>query len=410
MMFSMASATQFSPPAQRILSIDILRGITMALMIVVNDAGDGTKYWWPLEHAEWNGWTLTDLVFPTFLFLVGCSIVFSMAGRLAKGANHGSLALHVVRRSAIILLLGWFLTLEPYFHLTTLRFYGVLSRIALCYLCAGLLFIRVQRPRTLAAITTALLIGYWILMRFVPVPGFGVPTHAIPLLDEDQNLVAWLDRHIVVFTQHYLHTGRLYQTVRDPEGLLSTLPAIGTTLLGVLAGLWIRIQTRNEENSSQLIGSKTLGLLGSGVALVAAGYLWSPWFPINKKMWTSSYVLLAAGFALLALGCLYWLLDVRQVQLRSKLVAALIWPFRVFGSNAIAAYTVSIVFIKLMIDIHIGTLPNGRPLTVLGWVYRNLFARNGSTALTSHTFALAFTALCFLPIWWLWRKRIFLKI
>ena len=145
-------ATATAPP-QRILSIDILRGLTIALMIVVNDAGDGAHYWWPLEHAEWNGYTPTDLVFPTFLFLVGCSIVFSMAGRITRGANRSNLALHVVRRSVIIILLGWVLTLMPYFHVTTLRFYGVLARIGLCYLISGLLFLRVQRPRTLAIIT-----------------------------------------------------------------------------------------------------------------------------------------------------------------------------------------------------------------------------------------------------------------
>jgi predicted acyltransferase len=391
-----------APASSRVLSIDVLRGLTIALMIVVNDAGDGRHYWWPLEHAEWNGWTPTDLVFPTFLFLVGCSIVFSTAGRIARGANRLHLALHVLRRAAIIMLLGWFLTLEPFFPVHTLRFYGVLSRISLCYLAAGLLFLRVQRPRTLALITASLLVGYWILMRFVPVPGFGVPTHQIPILDPDQNLVAWLDRHIVAFTQHYLHTGRLYQTVRDPEGLLSTLPAIATTLLGILTGLWLR--------SASPARHKTLGLLSAGLLGVALGYLWSPWFPINKKLWTSSYVLLSAGLALLALGGLYWLLDVRQTQLRSKFVAALIWPFQVFGSNAIAAYTISIVLIKLMIDIHIGTTPDGKPLSILGSVYNNLFARNGSTPFTSHAFAVAFTALCFLPIWFLWRKRIFLKI
>jgi predicted acyltransferase len=407
MMITMPTASQLAPPAQRILSIDVLRGLTIGLMILVNDAGDGTRTWWPLEHAEWNGWTLTDMVFPTFLFLVGCSIVYSMAGRLARGADHSNLAFHVVRRSAIIMLLGWFLTVEPYFHMTRLRFYGVLSRIALCYLCAGLLFIKVQRPRILAAITAVLLIGYWIVMRYVPVPGFGVPTHAIPILDPDQNLVAWLDRHIVAFTQHYFHTGRLYQTVRDPEGFLSTFPAIATTLLGILTGLWLRSEPRPAAHPMR---SKTGALLLSGAALVVAGYLWSPWFPFNKKLWTSSYVLLAAGLALLALGLIYWLLDVRQEQVKSKLVAALIWPWRVLGLNAIAAYTVSVVFIKLMEDIHVGTLPNGRPLSVSGWVYRNIFARNGSTELTSHMFALAFTLLCFLPIWWMWRRRIFLKI
>ncbi len=398
MMESMSSAAP-----QRILSIDILRGLTIALMIVVNDAGDGRQFWWPLEHAEWNGYTPTDLVFPTFLFLVGCSIVFSMAGRLARGADRASLAFHVVRRSLLIILLGWVLTLMPYFHLTTLRFYGVLARIGLCYLVAGLLFIRVQRPRPLVIITGLLLVGYWILIRFIPIPGVGIPTHEIPLLDHDQNLVAWLDRHVVAFTQHYLHTGRLYEKVRDPEGLLSSLPAVGTTILGILTGLCLR----RTDNSAV---AKCNGLVAGGTLSLALGYIWAIWLPINKKLWTSSYVLVAAGWALLALAAIYWLLDVKQAHLKSKLVGALIWPFQVFGSNAIAAYTVSVVFIKLMILIHVGTQPNGRPLTLLGWVYNRLFAFHGSTPWTSHGFAVAFTLLCFLPIWCLWRRKIFLKI
>jgi predicted acyltransferase len=399
---STATAPSTSAVSPRILSIDILRGLTIGLMIVVNDAGDGKHAWWPLEHAAWNGWTPTDLVFPTFLFLVGCSIVFSTAGRIARGEDRRHLALHVLRRSVIILLLDWFIALFPHFHLGNLRFYGVLTRIALCYLCAGLLFLRIQRPRTLVLITATLLIGYWLLMRFVPVPGFGTPTHEIPILDPDRNLVAWLDRHVVAFTQHYLCTGRLYEKVRDPEGLLSTLPSIATTLIGVLSGLWMR--------SAQAARTKFIGLFGSGVAMLAAGLLWSPWFPINKKLWTSSYVLLAAGLALIALGLIYWLLDVKQANTRSKLAAALIWPWQVFGSNAIAAYAISELVIIALGNIHVGTTAAGRPLSLLAWIYQNLFARNGSTELTSHTFALVYTLLCFLPIWFLWRKRIFLRI
>ncbi len=415
-MFTMQTA-----PPPRVLSVDILRGLTIALMIVVNDAGDGTHVWWPLGHAAWSGWTLTDLVFPTFLFLVGCSIVFSLAGRIARGANRQQLALHILRRSFIILLLGWCINLMPYFHLSTLRFYGVLPRIAICYLITALLFLRVQRPRTLALLSAALLIGYWLLLRFVPIPGAGTPTHQIPLLDHDQNLVAWLDRHIVAFVQRYLHTGHLYETVRDPEGFLSTLPAIATTLFGLLTGLWMRrastlspqpVTTPLQPPPNTITPVQCLtGLLTSGLLSLTAGYLWSPWFPFNKKLWTSSYVLLAAGWALLALGLLYWLLDLRQVQRKSRLAAALIWPWQVFGSNAIAAYVISESVIPYLAIIPVGTIPTtGKPLSLLGWIYLHCFAFHGSTDLTSHLFALAYTAFCFLPIWYLWHKRIFLKV
>ena len=229
-----------SPPTSRVLSIDVLRGITIALMILVNDPGDWSHVYSQLDHAEWNGFTLTDLVFPNFLFLVGASIILSLQSRIRRGESRRSLALHIIRRSAIILALDLFFNDFPHFHLAHLRVYGVLTRIALCYLCAGLICLFTQRASRLLAIAAALLIGYWALMRFVPVPGFGVPTHDIPLLDPDRNLAAWLDRGFTAFLQRTLHTGRLYQHTRDPEGLLSTLPAIATTLIGSITALWLR--------------------------------------------------------------------------------------------------------------------------------------------------------------------------
>src|SRR5712672_3522521 len=235
----------------RVLSIDVLRGLTIALMILVNDPGDWAHTYTQLDHAKWNGFTLTDFVFPNFLFLVGASIIFSLQSRIARSASgildkatKKTLALNILRRASLIFAIKMFLTAFPYFHYTHFRIYGVLTRIALCYLIAGLICLAVwnatQRARALITITAALLIGYWILMRFVPIPGIGVPTHDVPLLDQDRNLTAWLDRAISAFTQSTIHTGTLYEHTRDPEGLLSTLPAIATTLLGCLTGLWLR--------------------------------------------------------------------------------------------------------------------------------------------------------------------------
>ena len=209
-------------------------------MILVNDPGDWAHTYTQLDHAPWNGFTLTDFVFPNFLFLVGASIIFSMQSRLARGASKKTLALHIFRRAFLIFAIKMFLTAYPHFHYHTLRIYGVLTRIALCYLVAGLICLFTQRARTLLLITASLLVGYWALMRFVPVPGLGIPTHNFPILDPNNNLAAWLDRAINAFTQRVLQTGHLYEHTRDPEGLLSTLPAIATTLIGSVTAIWLR--------------------------------------------------------------------------------------------------------------------------------------------------------------------------
>jgi predicted acyltransferase len=398
----------------RVLSIDVLRGLTIALMILVNDPGDWAHTYTQLDHAKWNGFTLTDFVFPNFLFLVGASIIFSLQSRLARGDSKKTLALHIVRRAALIFAIKMFLTAFPYFHYTHFRIYGVLTRIALCYLAAGLICLVTQRVRTLAAITASLLIGYWILMRFVPVPGLGTPTHDFPILDPDRNLTAWLDRAISAFTQRTIHTGTLYEHTRDPEGILSTLPAIATTLIGCLTGLWLRrVETRNQYRiSSSITHTRCLnGLISFALLSVTAAILWNSSFPINKNLWTSSYVLYSAGWSLLTLALCYWLIDMRRLN-DSPAGKALLWPWLVFGSNAITAFVVSNLIVKIMLWIKVSdsfSTP-GKPVTAWLWTYRHLFARHGSTNVTSLAFAIAVVAACFLPNWLLWRKRIFLKV
>ena len=403
-----AASSTVAAPSSRVLSVDVLRGITIAFMILVNDAGDGRHVYTQLEHAAWNGCTLTDLVFPTFLFVVGISIILSLYSRLQRGDSKRELAVHIVRRSATIFVVAMLINLIPYFRFTQLRIYGVLTRIAVCYLIAGLICLVTQRARNLLAITAVLLISYWLLMRFLPVPGFGVPTHDIPLLDPDRNLAAWLDRGINDFLQQTIHTGRLYEHTRDPEGLLSTIPAIGTTLLGAVAAVWLR----RAGGKSPLItrAQCAMGLLLSGLLGVASGLLWNLWFPINKKLWTSSYVLFAAGCALLGLAVCYWLIDIRRVN-ETKVGGWLTWPWLVFGSNAIVAYTVAALLEKTLFLILTSSLgPNGKPLSGWSWIYWHVFARNGSTDFTSAAFAFAFVLVCFIPNWILWRKRIFVKL
>jgi len=395
-------------PAKRVLSIDVLRGITIAFMILVNDAGDGHHTYVQLEHAEWNGWTLTDLVFPTFLFVVGMSIILSLASRLQRGASRRELGLHIVRRAVTIFVVAMLINLYPHFEFGNLRLYGVLTRIALCYLAAGLICLATQRVRALLAISAVLLVGYWIFMRFVPVPGLGIPTVDVPLLDPDKNLAAWLDRNIMDFIQQTIHTGRLYERTRDPEGFLSTLPAIATTLIGACAAIWLR----QAEGKSPRISRErcALGFVWFGVIGIVAGEIWNVWFPINKKLWTSSYVLFAAGCAFLGLALCYWLIDIKRLH-ETKLGTKLTWPWLVFGSNAIVAYAVSAVLVKTFGAIHVAELgANGKPMSVWNWVYWHVFATQGSTNNTSALFALAYVFVCFIPNWILWRKKIFVKL
>jgi len=433
------------PSPQRVLSIDVLRGLTIALMILVNDPGDWGHTYSQLDHATWNGFTLTDFVFPNFLFLVGASIVFSLQSRVTRGDTKRSLAIHMFRRAATLFAIKMFLSAFPHFHLTHLRLYGVLTRIALCYLAAGLLCLGVWNTRRrvpkLLGITAALLIGYWILMRYLPVPGLGGPTHDFPILDPDRNLAAWLDRAVNAFTQRWLHTGSLYNHTQDPEGLLSTLPAIATTLIGCVTGIWMRRVTqappivrlsvlavedcpseRSEKSPHSAPGASVAsptnclaGLTLSGFLSLALGLLWSPWFPINKNLWTSSYVLFAAGLSLLLLALCYWLVDIRHLN-ENPTGKRLLRPWLIFGSNAITAFVVSNFLVELLLWIKVpaGVLVNPadstQRISAWLWTYRHLFARHNSTEITSLAFAIAFTALCFLPNWLLWRRKILLKI
>ena len=371
----------------RLTSLDLFRGITIAAMILVNNPGNSHPYW-PLEHAEWNGWTPTDLVFPFFLFIVGVSLVFSFESRLQRGDSRNTLLLHAFRRAVVIFAIGLAMNYTAVLAFPSptsgLRIPGVLQRIGICYLAASILYLYV-RPRTRAVVVAVLLVGYWILMRFVPVPGFGVPGRDIPFLHPDANLAAYLDRK---FLSH------LWEVTRDPEGLLSTLPAIATPLLGVFTGEWLR--------SKRSPPTKALGMLLFGVIGLILGRTWSIWFPINKKLWTSSYVLFAAGFALVCLAASYWANDIKRWRgLWTK-------PFLIFGRNAIAAYIAAWFF--AVMPYFVPFRVNGQPRHAAEYIFERFFAPLGSPSFTSLLFSLAFVLLCLLPIWLMDRKKIFLKI
>jgi predicted acyltransferase len=391
---------------ERILSVDLLRGITIAFMILVNDPGDWAHTFSQLDHSPWNGWTLTDLVFPTFLFLVGASTVFSLEARERKGDCKKTLAGHIFWRATKLFLLKTLLSLAPLFHWTHMRIYGVLTRIALCYLLAGLVLLMTRRTRVLLAIVAVLLVGYWVLLRWVPVPGLGWPVRDFPLLDPVKNLTAWMDRGVSAWTLKWLHTGTLYLKTSDPEGLLSTVPSVATTLLGAVAGLWMR-RPREGWFSENAKGMR-IGLALAGGICVAAGTIWGFWFPINKNLWTSSYVLLAAGLSALGLALCSVLVDGRPKPWPRWLEWST-WPWFVFGANAIAAYTSSVVFVKTFSMIKV-MCADGKSRNLWFLAYQQGFSHGNSTNWTSLEFGLAFVVLCFLPNWVMWKRKIFWKM
>jgi len=368
-----------APPAGagRLTSLDVFRGMTIAAMILVNNSGDGRHTYWPLQHAAWNGWTPTDLIFPFFLFIVGVSMVFSFVARRARGQTRKQLLLHVLKRSAIIFALGIFLYAYPKFDWHTARIPGVLQRIAVVYLLASILVLFTGRVVRMVVIA-ALLIGYWLLMKYVPVPGYGPG-----VLTMDGNLVGYIDRSLI-----YNHLWIAHRF--DPEGILSTIPSIATCLLGVFTGEWMR--------SEHTALPKVRGLLMGAAAGLVAGELWNFWFPINKMIWTSSYVLFTAGFALLVFAICYSAIDVRGWRAWGV-------PFLIFGLNPIAIYFIA-SFAETVLNVH--HIGNESIRHVL---FSKFFTPTFSNPyIASLAWSVSFVLVSFLIAWLLYRRRIFIRI
>jgi predicted acyltransferase len=384
-------------PVQRLLSLDVLRGITIAFMIMVNNNG-GEGAWSFMHHAEWNGLTATDLVFPTFVFVVGASIVFAFHARLKRGATRAQLAIHTVQRAVILFLLGMVVNGFPFFELVHMRFYGVLQRIAICYLVVGLFYIWDQRVWTKVAALVFCLVGYWVLLRWVPVPGAGMPGRDIPFMDKAMNLTSWLDRLIMPHHLYLEWNGPDPHNLRDPEGLLSDLPAFGTALLGMLTAFWLRGQRAAKTTA--------LGLAAGALTCLALGYLWSLEFPLNKNLWTSSFVLVAAGWSLTVLTLSYWAMDVwNWGRGQSK---GLVYPWLVLGSNAITAYMFSEIVPGLLDRIHF--MAGGKQTNPLGWIADHVFAHLPTPGLAAFAYSFMTLAYCFIPVWIMYRRKIFVKV
>jgi predicted acyltransferase len=369
------------PSSGRLASLDVFRGLTVAGMILVNNPGSWGSVYAPLKHASWDGWTPTDLVFPFFLFIVGVSITLALSKRLDDPEGRRSALFKVFRRSLVIFGLGLFLAKFPFFRdswrevqdpenwkkmALTIRIPGVLQRIAICYLAASLIFLNTRLKGQVIAIF-GLLVGYWLLMTVVPVPGFGAGD-----LARGHDLASFLDR--------LLMPGHTYKTDYDPEGLLSTLPAIATTLLGVLVGHWLRSGRDRYEVDA--------GLFVAGTTCVFLGSAWGMTFPVNKALWTSSFVLLTGGLAMIGLATCYWLVDLKGHRRWA-------YPFRVFGGNAIAAYALAAMGARLL-NMPFVARGEGKPISVHSLIYDQYLLAAFSPYNASLVYASMFVLACFL--------------
>jgi predicted acyltransferase len=384
---STAGLKSAQPTSGRLLCLDVFRGLAVAAMIVVDNPGSDDLAYGPIKHADWNGWTCADFIFPSFLFLVGISMVYSFSARLQRGESQRQILFHAFKRSLILIAIGLFVNASPIIGLDlhTWRFEGVTQRIALCYFAAAILVLWSSRRGALIAMCACLL-GYWALLRFVPVPGFGLPGRDIPYMDPDRNLAAWLDRKLFM--------GHLFDKTRDPEGILATIPAIATTLIGVLTGYWLR----SEKSAS----TKAIRMLCVGILGLVAGEVWNRWFPINKNLWTSSFVLFSGGFALVFLAILYWLLEIKRWR------GAWTMPILVFGMNAIAGFVADSFVYGPGYSFTVKG-PNG-PVAWHDAAQAKLMSLGASAANASLIYSLAAVLFCWILLWFLWRKRIFLKV
>ncbi len=367
---------------QRLVALDVFRGITIAGMVLVNNPGSWEHIYWPLEHASWHGWTPTDLVFPFFLFIVGVAITLAFGSRVEKGSGQRDLYLKVIKRSLIIFAIGLFLNGFPYFELSGLRIPGVLQRIAVCYLLASIIFLNTKISAQVA-ITIALLLIYWVLLKLIAAPGFAAGD-----LSKEGSLPSFVDR--VVLGNHVWAQAKVY----DPEGLLSTIPALATTLIGVLTGHWLRTKKSPHE--------KVAGLFVAGAICVALGWMWNPFFPINKALWTSSYVLFSGGLALQLLALCYWVIDIKGYRRWAK-------PFEIFGVNAIALYVGAGLMADLLGLIKV-TGADGTKIPLGSWIYDNLLATWASPVNASLAFAVVFVLIWLGLMWILYRRKIFIKV
>jgi predicted acyltransferase len=387
------SAFSLFGKGKRLVSLDVFRGLTIAAMILVTDPGIYSAVYRPLLHSPWNGWTPTDMIFPSFLFISGVAMTFSFAARTARGESRPRIAGHLAWRAVLLIAIGLVLNGFPYFHLHSLRIPGILQRIAVCYLAGGLLYLACARkkPRVRVSIILclilAILAGYWSLLKFVSVPGFGPGR-----LDSLGSLPAYIDRAIFG-TNHIWAYGLTpgYGVTYDPEGVLSTPAALTNLLAGILIGEWLRTKSSPAR--------KALAILVIGAVLFSAGRLLDPLMPINKRIYTPSFAVLSIGFALIALAICFWIVDICRWRRWTP-------PALVFGTNAILAFGLSTVITSLFDVIRVGI---GR-LSIHAWGYTHLFLPWLSPVNASLVYAITIVLLNLALVWPLYHHRIFLRV
>ena len=368
----------------RLVSLDAFRGMTIAGMLLVNNPGSWSHIYPPLKHAPWHGWTPTDLIFPFFLFIVGVAMTLSFGKMLEKGATRNALMIKTAKRAALIFLVGLALHSFPWigYDFAHLRIPGVLQRIAVAYFFASMVYLYVPTLKGRVITIASLLFGYWFLQTLVPVPDSGLRGVLQPGLD----LGAWVDRN--VFTEDHLW---VYAKTWDPEGLLSTMPAICTALLGALAGVWLGTQRTPND--------KTLGLFIAGAAAIVIGAMWGWVFPINKNLWTSSYVVFTAGIAAQTLAMCYWLIDVRGHQKWAK-------PFVIFGVNAIAAFFLSSAGARTLNLIKVGS----EKVALKTYIFDNFFLSWATPINASLAFAITYVLFWLGVMTIFYKRKIFIKL
>jgi predicted acyltransferase len=447
--------------------------MTIAGMVLVNNPGTSPVYW-PLDHAEWNGLTPTDWIFPFFLFIVGVSIAISVGKRVggdagseprrvgvATGAFSSSVYTKIITRSLSIYLCGLAVSVLPFFQFQstdapdwlklliwlaeaaallfllqrkfklaailggvavvgivamylagynvvaydfgTMRVLGVLQRISICYLITSLIFLHTNWKQQVY-ISLALLLGYWFLITMIPVPGCEITT----MNDKACNLAAYIDR-LIITEPHIWRYGKVY----DPEGILSTIPAIVTTISGVLAGKWLTRSdeervTSDEATEPSVVTSnsplnKVSGLFFFGVVLFTLGWIWNFFFPFNKALWTSSYVFVTSGLALLFLASCYWLIDIKGFRRWAK-------PLVIFGMNALALFVFSGLFARMMSAVRVAYTPEGKGISVQRWLMDNVYLPIFEPINASLAYAVSFILLWLCFMWLLYRKQIYIKV
>ncbi len=360
---------------ERIASVDIFRGLTIALMILVNTPGTWSNVYAPFLHAKWHGYTPTDLVFPFFLFIVGTSIVFAYKNKIKSAGTYRKITIRSLKLIGLGLFLGAFTISFPFFKdFVDIRFPGVLQRIGVVFFFAAILFLNFNW-KVLIGICVGLLVGYWIWMAYIPLNGLETTFDRAP-----NNWANYAD--LKVFGTH------MYKEDYDPEGLLSTLPSIATSLLGIFTGLLILSKRAKKE----------VWMLGLGVGMLLLGYLWHTVFPINKALWSSSFVLATAGWANIVLTVIYYITDIKKIQFGSI--------FKYVGANAITLYFLSSFISKIMYSIKVD-----EDTSLHGWVFNTIYTHDFmSLELSSLLYGLSVVSFYVLLAYVMYKKKIFIKV